>query len=222
MFYRVCAKGRGIVVALGILFGLAASLVTMTNPSLTVEQAAAASTVRVNVGKGHGTGVVIAKGVVITAKHVVENAPEVKVVLDNGVEKPGTVLWVGSGRNDVALVAAATDDVEPMPVNCARTKAGMPVFTYGYPMTLSRITTWGRVATDVPFTGEDMLLDAIALNLVVAPGNSGGGVFDAYGLRGIVVAIPAFQTGFMQSSPAVGLALMVPSTVLCLLLGRNP
>ena len=185
-------------------------------------KSAANASVRVESEIGHGSGVVVAPGLVVTAKHVVDDNKTVKITLANGEVKEGSVAWTTAGADDVALIAVDTSGVTPAPINCDQQPIGTRVFSFGDPLSMRRVATWGRIASDVRVTIKDMEMPSgdRLLDMTVNPGNSGGGIFLENGqLVGLADAVMITPLGGMPSLS--GLAVMVPSETVCRLLARK-
>jgi S1-C subfamily serine protease len=148
---------------------------------------------------GHGSGVFIDKdGLILTCNHVVADGPLAKVQLDGpefltqaapkGCSVDKTVLAYVVGRdvaNDVALLRLCKPlkGIRPAQVGTSVRK-GLPVLTIGFPGPFHKYVTAGVVSGS---RNGDIYSD-----LVIAPGNSGGGVFDA---NGRVVGLARAMTG---------------------------
>lgn len=166
--------------------------------------------------KGHGSGVVIAPGLVLTAKHVVDKAEGLKA---NG--RDAKVLWTGGKGGDIALLAADTSGRRPAEINCAAPAQGDDVVIHGNPLVLRNIATHGKVGSSEPQTADPDFEDSVVIDATIAPGNSGGGVFNTRGqLVGIVNAVMMAPSShpFMQATTPLGL--MTAGPTLCKLLGR--
>lgn len=217
--HRFIGHMLGVFAALAVLtYGTWA----MTPPYQSLEDRALASTVYVGVGKGHGTGFVLSDGRIITARHVVEGAEKVTIKFDNSAEIDAKVLWKGEGGNDVALLEADTRGHPALPLACEKSARGDQVMVMGHPKFMTNIATYGRVAG---FINEPDLLkqeaDAVALDITIAPGNSGGPVIDQ---RGYVVGIANAMVIAMASpfggAVGSGHGVMLPSSVICGLLNK--
>lgn len=209
----------GIVVAITV-YGTALVGAVLTRgasaSSVPAQDFAAQATVLVSDDLGHGSGVVIARGLVLTAAHVVGQKDKMKVTLATGVEKDAAVLWA-SKNPDVALLAVATDDVIPAVISCAQPTRGESVFTFGYPMIAKKVMAWGHVASNVLFSADG--ITGTMLDMTIVPGNSGGGVWDEQGhLVGLADAVMLVPIGFTPS--ITGLSVMVPGPAICKVLGR--
>jgi S1-C subfamily serine protease len=172
--------------------------------------------VRVNVSNGHGTGVHIGMGKVITAAHVVGDEKEVQLVTEDGKTVRASVLWVNKDF-DVALLAAPDLVVKSTPPYCRDPFVGIAIQTTGNPLGLQFIRTWGRVASGVAARGP--WARTFIADITVAGGVSGGPVYDMQQrLVGIVVGT-AFQPMGLAGS-FIPLTYVVPATAICGLLAR--
>lgn len=149
---------------------------------------------------GHGSGVFISKdGLIVTCAHVMEGTSLAEVSLSgyNGIQKKGApkgykttgkLLAYVVGRdvkNDVALLKLCRPLKGIRPIKLASSvKRGLPVITIGFPGPMLKYVTFGIVSG---FMGGSTYSD-----LVIAPGNSGGGVFDS---NGKLVGLARFMTG---------------------------
>lgn len=172
----------------------------------------------------HGTGVVIGFGTILTAGHVAAGHKDMKVTL-LGKEQTAHVLWVGQNGLDLAILSADTRDVLPVKINCKRPLRGDRVYTFGYPLIAKHAMTWGRVSSDDDLPVQYVPTGSVLLDMTVAPGNSGGGVFnDDDELVGIVDAIliaPMPLAPFGVAPDITGLSTMIGSPTICQALGRN-
>lgn len=176
--------------------------------------AQAGPVVRVTVGAGHGSGVHIGGGYVLTAQHVVASSLEapkdkplpVTIRADDGSEAEGEVLWASAGY-DVALVKVYTA-ASAADLDCRPLVVGETVMAWGNPLTLQWARSWGRVSTDEQEISR--WPRAVAMDAAVMPGSSGGPIFDEDGdVVGLVVAMNTSGPGY---------SFVVPATVICELL----
>lgn len=199
----------------GALFLLAACCVTIavTKPSpATAPVTRATSVVQVNINGGHGSGVHLGNGFVLTAAHVTENDPTGTVTDTTGLKLKYEVLWVNK-TYDLSLIRVEFGGnwLGTSSLTCRHASVGEPVEIVGNPLDLGNIHTWGRVSgPDIPGIGDwKVVFTADALS---GPGNSGGPVFDAnHEVIGILVGGPNREP----------LSLIVPSHVACTLMGRS-
>lgn len=166
------------------------------------------STVKVMLDMGHGSGVHIGNGFVLTAAHVVQANKTVKLKTQDGTEIDAPVLW-SSPAYDAALVYAPALKAESSPFSCRAPVAGELVRAYGNPRHVEFAQTWGRVSGMAPEDAADK--GNVVVNITFIGGMSGGPVFDEQGhVIGLVQAVLG-QTAF---------GFMVPMSSICHLLGR--
>lgn len=196
---------RLLVVASGVVLFTLAVMVSPRAEDFT------ASAVEVEVGQGHGSGVYIGKGYVLTAAHVVADAggtvtikrPRSAEWSDNW---SGTVVWVDT-RQDFALVrinAVMPDDMAKATVSCVKLEMAEDVTVVGWPVNLGRIQSRGYVAG-----GADKRGPWAVSYVVVAPiffGNSGGPVYNE---KGEVVAL---AVDILQGT---SLSIVIPTAAVC-------
>jgi S1-C subfamily serine protease len=176
------------------------------------------------VGSGHGSGVHIGGGYVLTAAHVVAgslNAPKdkplpVKIRDDKGGETDVEVLW-SSERYDVALVRIEHPVMAAAPIECRAPSIGEAIVVQGNPGSMTWVSTWGRVGSAEQELGR--WARAVVIDAAVLPGNSGGPAFTEDGnVIGIITG--ASTAGSFPVLTAVGINIMVPAPVICELLAR--
>ncbi len=162
----------------------------------------------------HGSGVVLSDGTILTARHVVHNQSDIRVVGPDGrEEKIERVLWEDEAH-DVALVLPSAIYVAGSPLACGQQAIGTRIEAVGSPLDLGHnVHSYGRIASREIVT--DDWQSAVVLDLTIAPGNSGGPVFNELGeVVGIAVGAPLAPIGGMFAS-LTGFSLMVPSSAIC-------
>ncbi len=181
--------------------------------------ALAGSTVLIEDALGHGSGVHIGNGYIVTAAHVTTDNKTMKITDDTGVEQTGKVLWSNKSYDVALLRIEDFKHVKRSKLECA---AGMQIGDFiegvGNPTDLLFVHTWGRVATQ-PFAHEPWE-SAFAVDMTVVPGMSGGPVLNrAREVIGVMVGLSIFP--LMQSITATGIGYVVPSSVVCSLLAHG-
>lgn len=158
---------------------------------------------------GYGSAFFISKdGYLITNHHVVENASQVTIVLNDRREIDAKVIG-SDERTDVALLKVDGNNFPALKVgNIDQLKVGEPVLAIGSPFGFDYSASAGIVSaksrnmlgeTSVPFIQTD-----VALN----PGNSGGPLFNQYGqVVGVNSRIFSGTGGYM------GLSFSIPIDV---------
>ena len=140
---------------------------------------------------GLGSGVIVSEeGYILTNNHVVENADEIKVALNDEREFTAKVV----GRDDKSDVAVLKIDAKDLPylhlANSDMLEVGDVVLALGNPFGVGQTVTMGIVSAtgrgNIGLDYEDFIQTDAAIN----PGNSGGALVDAEGrLVGINTAI---------------------------------
>jgi len=177
-------------------------------------------TVKIILTKGHGSGVYIGGGLILTVAHVVDNSKDgtVRIKTESGNILPGVVLWSSKAR-DVALVqVTGTLGLRPARLSCTTPQIGDAIHARGNPLSIEFFSAWGHVATSL--RKVDPWLEAVGTDMTVLPGMSGGPVFGSDGaVVGIAVGVMIAQVGFGSMS-LTGATLIVPGSTICPLLGR--
>lgn len=201
-----------------LLMGGAAFVVAMDENRAAHAEPKAGPVVKLIVKGGHGSGVHIGDGYILSARHVTSGNDKVSYLRDDGKTGGAVVLWENK-QFDIALLKLDTDTgLSASNLECRLPNPGEIVALRGNPIVLDHITTWGRIA-GAPFPlgpwGKLVPVDAS-----IAGGMSGGGLFDTDGdLVGINVGMIMQPMGF--SATAVGLSLAVPGSTICELLARS-
>lgn len=221
--YRVIF-GCLVAAALTCLSVVAAFLVETSHPRHAKQPVLAAPVVKVILDHGHGSGVYIGAGLVLTAAHVVRRtSEEITIKTSLGAEAKAHVLWVG-GENDVALLGII-DDVPIRPVagiRCEAVPVGTKILAAGNPHDFEFVTSYGTIAGGQT---EDAPEDLVVIDATVLQGMSGGPVTDTQGrlvgiLSRVLLGRVESPMPFPLGAPA-RFGAMVPSPVLCRLLGRT-
>ncbi len=150
--------------------------------------------------EGSGSGVLIsADGYIVTNNHVIENAEEVEVVLND--KRSYTAKIVGADPStDLALLKISEKDLPFLSFgNSDEVEVGEWVLAIGNPFNLTSTVTAGIVsakARNLNLLNDKFRIESfIQTDAAVNPGNSGGALVNARGeLVGINTAI-ASQTG---------------------------
>lgn len=173
-------------------------------------------TVKILVSSGHGSGVHIGDGYIVTAAHVVTTETSVKIKLDDSTEQPGEVLWVNK-TYDVALIRTNAT-MRAAPLRCGIPYPGEILNAVGNPLAIEFIRTEGRVAGVAREMGPWKLV--VPVDITIIMGMSGGPAFDTGGnVVGVNVGVAIAQLGFSPSLTGIGF--IVPGKVICELLARS-
>lgn len=193
-------------------------------------QGRAGSAIRIETPIGLGSGVYIGNDVVITAAHVVGNAPAdivdgkptglpvVTLRSDIGDAQRGEVLWVNKQYDIAAVRPADSRKFTEAALLCRAPVVGEPLTAAGNPFGLQFITVHGYVAAK-PSEYAPKWKTAFVTDISMASGMSGGPAYDASGgVIGINVGVVDPHGG--AEGAASGFAFVVPSSAVCSLLGR--
>lgn len=166
------------------------------------------STPRTQVGTGSGV-IINADGYIITNNHVINNAQELSVTLNNN--KTYKAELVGTDpKTDIALLKIEADKDLPFVTfaDSDNVKIGEWVLAVGNPFNLTSTVTAGIISAksrDLSGTSKQSFLQTDA---AVNPGNSGGALVNTNGeLVGINTAISS------QTGSYIGYSFAVPSNI---------
>ena len=152
-----------------------------------------------------GSGFIIDKeGHVVTNNHVIEDADQIKVKLDDEKEFDAQVV----GRDpstDIALlkIKSANDFPVVKLGDSAQLKVGQWVVAIGSPFGLERTVTAGIVSAKGRAIGSGPYDDFIQTDASINPGNSGGPLIN---MKGEVVGI---NTAIIASGQGIGFAIPI-------------
>ncbi len=158
---------------------------------------------------GAGSGFIVSPdGVILTNAHVVRDAKEVTVKLQDRREYRARVLG-SDPKTDVAVLKIEAKNLPVVPIgNSKQLKVGEWVLAIGSPFGLESTVTAGVVSAKGRSQVDDSGVPFIQTDVAVNPGNSGGPLFNT---RGEVVGINSqiySQTGGYQ-----GLSFAIPIDV---------
>ena len=148
-------------------------------------------------------------GFVVTNNHVVEDAEDITVTLENGDKYPATLVGTDA-RTDVALIKVKAPEGKTFPYVEFETKdprVGDWVLAVGNPFGLGGTVTAGIISAHNRDIGSGPY-DYLQIDAAVNRGNSGGPSFDLDGkVVGVNTAI------FSPSGGNVGIAFAVPAAL---------
>jgi S1-C subfamily serine protease len=190
------------------VFIAAGALVVSNVPAGEIESPA----VKVFIGdRGHGSGIHIGNGHILTAGHVADGATHAQ--LDGQAKQPVEVLWHNQEYDVGLLQAPWLVGHNTASVSCRVPHINEEVRATGNPGPLEHMTFSGRVAK-----GEGavaMWKSVFIADITGMGGMSGSGVLDKNGeVVGVLVGGPQLPL------PVRSIFLIVPGSTVCKLLGR--
>lgn len=159
---------------------------------------------------GTGSGVIISEdGYIVTNNHVVRDASEIEITLNNGKSYKAKLIGTDS-KMDIALLKIDADEKLPYTTfgNSDDVKVGEWVLAVGNPYNLTSTVTAGIVSAKARNLGTDGIQSFIQTDAAVNPGNSGGALVNT---RGDLIGINTMITSMTGSY--VGYSFAVPSNI---------
>jgi serine protease Do len=163
--------------------------------------------VKPHVTQAQGSGFIISSdGYVVTNNHVVENATDVTVTMDDGKSVPATIVGTDK-KTDLALLKIKEGSAYPhVDFATATPRVGDWVIAVGNPFGLGGTVTAGIVSARGRDIGAGPYDDFLQIDAPVNRGNSGGPTFNTQGqVVGINTAI------FSPSGGSVGIGFAIPA-----------
>ncbi len=163
--------------------------------------------VKPHLTQAQGSGFIIsADGYVVTNHHVVENATEVNVTLDDGKTVPATIVGTDK-KTDLALLKIKQGGpYQHVDFATATPRVGDWVIAVGNPFGLGGTVTAGIVSARGRDIGAGPYDDFLQIDAPVNRGNSGGPTFNTQGqVVGVNTAI------FSPSGGSVGIGFAIPA-----------
>ncbi len=160
-----------------------------------------------------GSGVIVSDdGLIVTNYHVIEDADEIEVILNDRREFGAEVLLM-DGRSDLAMIRIDPED-ETLPAielgDSDAIEVGDLVLALGNPFGIGQTVTSGIVSAKARTAPQiDSEVSFIQTDAAVNPGNSGGALVTLDGkLIGINTAI------FTRGGGSIGIGFAIPSNLL--------
>ena len=166
---------------------------------------------------GFGSGVIISRdGYIVTNNHVVENADEITVKLNDERELMGRVIGTDPDT-DLALIKVEGDDFPSIPVGDSDAlKVGEWVLAVGNPFNLTSTVTAGIVSAKARSIGTTAsngqaanIQSFIQTDAAINAGNSGGALVNT---QGELVGINAML--YSQTGSYSGYGFAIPTTIM--------
>jgi Do/DeqQ family serine protease len=156
---------------------------------------------------GLGSGVIVSQsGYILTNNHVVENADEIEVILNDGRHTKGKVIGTDPD-SDLAVLKIGLDKLPAIVLgNSDAIQVGDQVLAIGNPFGVGQTVTSGIVsALGRNQLGINTFENFIQTDAAINPGNSGGALVDTNGnLLGINTAI------YSRSGGSMGIGFAIP------------
>src|SRR6516165_7363909 len=160
-----------------------------------------------HMGQAQGSGFIISRdGYVVTNNHVVENATEVALTMDDGKTVSATVVGTDKKTDLALLKIKEAGDYPHVDFAPSTPRVGEWVIAVGNPFGLGGTVTAGIVSARGRDIGAGPYDDFLQIDAPVNRGNSGGPTFDLSGnVVGVNTAI------YSPSGGSVGIAFAIPS-----------
>ena len=163
-----------------------------------------------------GSGVIVSPdGYILTNNHVVQNAKEIKVALNDGRSFTAKVIGTDP-QTDIALIKVDADNLPALTLaDSNKVDFGDVVLAVGNPFGIGQTVTRGIVSAVNRVTASDMDEDFIQTDAAINPGNSSGALVDldgrlvginteiltrSGGNQGIGFAVPSNLCGWVMDS----------------------
>jgi serine protease Do len=162
--------------------------------------------------EGSGSGFIYDEdGFILTNRHVVEDAENLLVVLNDGRQFEGTVYGIDT-LTDLAIVTIEASDLPAAPIGSSADlepgqlaiAIGNPLGNYENTVTTGVVSGLGREirATDASQTSSEQLRNLIQTDAAINPGNSGGPLVNSGGqVIGVNTAVSTDAQGIGFSIP---------------------
>jgi len=143
---------------------------------------------------GQGSGFVAAKDRIVTNHHVIQGAREALVVFADGTSEPVNGVVADSPAHDLAILAVKTGAHSPLKLGDEFVvRQGESVYALGAPRGLESSLTNG-IVSGFRNLDEEFMIQTTA---PIAPGSSGGPLFDSLG------RVIGVTTSFFDNSPGI-------------------
>jgi len=155
-----------------------------------------------------GSGVIVTQdGYLLTNRHVIDGAAEIKVVLSNGHSVAVSVIGSDTESDLAVLKIDREPNLPAIPIgSSSEQQVGDVVLAIGNPFGVGQTVTMGIIsATGRSHLGINTFENFIQTDAAINPGNSGGALVNARGeLIGINTAI------FSKSGGSLGIGFAIP------------
>ena len=156
-----------------------------------------------------GSGVIVRPdGYILTNNHVIAQADQSVVALQDGRRAEATVIGTDPDT-DLAVIKIELKELPVLPFKLSGNEVGDVVLAIGNPFGVGQTVTQGIIsATGRSDLGINTYEDFIQTDAAINPGNSGGALIDVAGnLIGVNTAI------FSQSGGSLGIGFAIPAKI---------
>ena len=156
-----------------------------------------------------GSGVIVRPdGYILTNNHVIAQADQIVVALQDGRRAEATVIGTDPDT-DLAVIKIELKELPVLPFKLSGNEVGDVVLAIGNPFGVGQTVTQGIIsATGRSDRGIHTYEDFIQTDAAINPGNSGGALIDVAGnLIGVNTAI------FSQSGGSLGIGFAIPAKI---------
>lgn len=160
--------------------------------------------------KGAGSGVILsADGYIVTNNHVVEEATELIVKLNDNREFKARIIGTDK-QTDLAVIKIEAEGLQAIPVgNSDNLKLGEWVLAIGNPFSFTSTVTAGIVSAKARSLYSGGIQSFIQTDAAINPGNSGGALVNT---RGELVGINSMI--YSQTGSYSGYGFAIPVTIM--------
>ena len=160
--------------------------------------------------KASGSGVIISTdGYIVTNNHVVQDADEILVKLNDKKEYKGRIIGTDK-TTDLALIKVEADGLPAIPIGDSdKLKLGEWVLAVGNPFNLTSTVTAGIVSAKSRSLNANDVESFIQTDAAINAGNSGGALVNA---KGELVGINAML--YSQTGSFSGYGFAIPTTIM--------
>ena len=160
--------------------------------------------------KASGSGVIIsADGYIVTNNHVVQDADEIMVKLNDKKEYKGRIIGTDK-TTDLALIKVEAEGLPAIPIGDSdKLKLGEWVLAVGNPFNLTSTVTAGIVSAKSRSLNANDVESFIQTDAAINAGNSGGALVNA---KGELVGINAML--YSQTGSFSGYGFAIPTTIM--------
>lgn len=177
----------------------------------------ATSVVKLIMKDGHGSGVGIGGGFIVTAAHVAADGI-LWVQNSLGEQQKAETLWINKEYDIALLKLSKPEAVGVSNLSCRAPRIGEPITAVGSPLRTEFTTYWGHANGSVGKFGP--WSEVFSMDLTTLPGISGGPIFDKdNNVVGLAVGVAMLPMGMSASVTGIGYG--VPGSSICKLLART-